>query len=132
MCAMKAQNRPIQLPLIAPAEIYPESNSDSGVRLSLQYRRNVNVTGFDLFPVSQTTAGISKGVQFGGVALVDANFVGWHNAPVNIVSYSNDAEGVQFGLVSYARKLKGLQIGLVNVIRQGGEFPVFPIVNWSF
>jgi len=28
--------------------------------------------------------------------------------------------------------MKGLQIGLVNIIRQGGQFPVFPIVNWSF
>ncbi len=27
---------------------------------------------------------------------------------------------------------KGLQIGLVNIIKEGGAFGFFPIVNWSF
>ena len=40
--------------------------------------------------------------------------------------------GVQLGLVNYAGTMHGLQIGLVNIIKQGGAFPVFPIVNWSF
>jgi hypothetical protein len=40
--------------------------------------------------------------------------------------------GLQFGFVNYARTLKGVQIGLLNIIKQGGAFPAFPIVNWSF
>jgi hypothetical protein len=39
--------------------------------------------------------------------------------------------GLQFGLVNYAQRLHGVQIGLINIIKQGGQFPVFPIVNWS-
>jgi len=38
---------------------------------------------------------------------------------------------LMLGFVNYAETMKGLQIGLINVIRQGGQFPVFPIVNWS-
>ena len=40
--------------------------------------------------------------------------------------------GLQVGVVNYAQSMRGLQIGLVNIIKQGGQFPVFPIVNWSF
>jgi hypothetical protein len=32
----------------------------------------------------------------------------------------------------YAQRLHGVQIGLINIIKTGGQFPVFPIVNWSF
>jgi hypothetical protein len=49
-----------------------------------------------------------------------------------IVNYARYANGFQLGLVNYAGSMKGLQIGLVNIIDQGGQFPVFPIVNWSF
>jgi hypothetical protein len=49
-----------------------------------------------------------------------------------LVNYAENMNGFQLGLVNYAQTAKGLQIGLVNIIRQGGQFPVFPIVNWSF
>ena len=87
---------------------------------------------------------MSKGVQFGLVGLVDADFMGWQSTAVNltkrnfegfqwgIVNYAGHANGFQLGLVNYAVTMKGLQIGLVNIIKQGGQFPVFPIVNWSF
>jgi hypothetical protein len=47
-------------------------------------------------------------------------------------NYANNATGFQLGLINYARNLHGLQIGLVNIIEQGGAFPFFPIINWSF
>ncbi|MCP4634583.1 MAG: hypothetical protein GY855_16770 [candidate division Zixibacteria bacterium] len=139
-----AQDRPVQLSLFSPVQIFPEDESITGIRLSLIYGKNASVTGFDWGLVSHTTTGISKGVQFGFVGLVDSNFVGWQGTSVNVVkgnfeglqwgfvNYANYASGLQLGFVNYTGSMKGLQIGLVNIIRQGGTFPVFPIVNWSF
>jgi hypothetical protein len=139
-----AQQKPIQLSLFSPIQLVPENNAISGIRLSLLYGKNTYVTGLDWGLVSHSTSGISQGAQFGLVGLVDADFTGWQNTAVNItkgnfegfqcgiVNYAGHANGFQLGLVNYALSMKGLQIGLVNIIKQGGQFPVFPIVNWSF
>ena len=141
---VQAQNRPIQIALVAPVQIFPEENRISGIRLNLIYGRNVSITGLDFGLINHTTTGESKGIQFGMVALVDSDFMGWQDNWVNVtkgrfegfqsgtVNYAKNMNGFQFGLVNYAERMKGLQIGLVNIIRQGGAFPVFPIVNWSF
>ena len=42
------------------------------------------------------------------------------------------AAGARAALVNYTQRLHGVQVGLVNIIRQGGPFPGFPLVNWSF
>ena len=139
-----AQEKPIQLSLFSPVQLVPEDQAISGVRLSLLYGRNTYVTGLDWGLISRSTSGMSKGVQFGLVGLVDADFMGWQSTVVNItqgdfegfqwglVNYAGNANGFQLGIVNYAFTMKGLQIGLVNIIKQGGQFPVFPIVNWSF
>jgi hypothetical protein len=139
-----AQNGPIQLALVTPIQIFPENNSISGVRLNLIYGRNVFVRGLDLGLVNHTTADLSKGLQLGALNLVDSDFVGLQDATVNVtkgnfkgfqwgvVNYAKSANGFQLGLVNYAGSMKGLQLGLVNIIQQGGTFPVFPIINWSF
>jgi hypothetical protein len=139
-----AQDKPIQLSLFSPIQIFPERDGISGVRLSLLYGKNTHVTGIDWGFVSHCTSGVSKGVQFGFVGLVDADFTGWQANWINItkknfeglqwgvVNYAGHANGLQLGLINYAVSLKGLQIGLVNIIKQGGQFPIFPIVNWSF
>jgi len=140
----QAEQRPVQVALIAPIQIFPDNYTIAGVRINLLYGRNATVTGLDLGLVNHTTMGVSKGYQHGLVGLTEADFVGWQNNGINItkanfegfqsgiVNYAHYANGVQFGLVNYAVSMKGLQIGLVNIIRQGGQFPVFPIVNWSF
>lgn len=139
-----AQHKPIQLSLFAPVQLVHEDNAISGVRLSLLYGRNTSITGLDWGLVNHSTSGVSKGVQFGLVGLGDADFVGFQSTAVNItkgdfegfqwgiVNYAGYANGFQLGFVNYAMRMKGLQIGLVNIIKQGGQFPVFPIVNWSF
>jgi hypothetical protein len=139
-----AQDRPIQLALVAPIQIFPESNSITGLRLNLLYGRNEKVTGIDLGLVNHTMSGESKGIQWGLVNITDADFTGLQDGWANVtkgnfeglqwgvVNYANHANGLMVGLVNYAMTMKGLQIGLVNIIRQGGQFPVFPIVNWSF
>ena len=139
-----AQNRPIQLALVTPIQIFPEDNSITGVRLNLLYGRNASVTGLDLGLVNHTSTGLSKGWQHGLVGLNDADFLGFQDCAVNVtkgrcegfqwgvVNYAGEMSGFQLGFVNYAMTMKGLQIGLVNIIKQGGQFPVFPIVNWSF
>jgi hypothetical protein len=139
-----AEVRPIQLSLVAPVQIFPEEDDIAGVRFNLIYGRNVSVTGVDLGFINHCMGGVSKGFQYGLVGLVESDFVGWQNNAVNItrgdfeglqwgfMNYAGYANGLQLGFVNYAERMKGLQIGLVNIIKKGGQFPVFPIVNWSF
>ena len=139
-----AEEKPIQLALFNPVQIFPEATEIKGVRLSLFYGKNVSVTGLDWGLVNHTTTGPFLGVQFGGVGLADSDFTGWQDCWVNVtkgkmegmqwglVNYAGHASGFQLGLVNYAVTMHGLQIGLVNIIKQGGQFPFFPIVNWSF
>lgn len=140
----ESQSRPVQLALFSPIQIFPERYSISGIRLSLIYGKNATVTGLDWGLINHTTTGESVGWQLGLVGLVEADFMGWQDNWVNVVkgnfrglqwglvNSANHAGGLQLGLVNYARTLNGLQIGLINIIKQGGQFPVFPIVNWSF
>jgi hypothetical protein len=139
-----AVERPIQLSLVTPVQVFPETDEITGIRLNLIYGRNTSVTGLDIGLANHCTGGVSKGLQQGLVSIVDADFVGWQNGFVNVthgnfeglqyglVNYAGHASGLQLGIVNYAERLKGLQIGLVNIIQQGGQFPVFPIINWSF
>ena len=141
----KAQDKPIQLALFNPVQIFDENTSITGLRINLIYGKNAQVSGLDWGLINHMTSGVSKGVQFGLVGIVEADFMGWQDNGVNIthgkfeglqwgiVNYAGTVSGVQIGLVNYAANMtKGLQIGLINVIKQGGQFPVFPIVNWAF
>ena len=139
-----SQNRPVQIALLTPIQIFPEDNSIKGIRLNIIYGRNTSVTGIDLGFINHTTKGASKGYQMGLVGINESDFVGWLDNAVNvtkadftglqagIVNYAKSAKGIQFGFVNYAERMKGLQIGLLNIIKQDGAFPVFPVVNWSF
>jgi hypothetical protein len=144
MAQTKGQERPIQLALFSPVQVFPPNYSITGIRLNLIYGKNTHVSGLDLGLVNRTTSGQSMGIGWGVVNLTDANFTGLQGGWVNIVggnfegfqygffNQADYANGLQLGFVNYVRRLKGLQIGLVNFIKQGGQFPVFPIVNWSF
>jgi hypothetical protein len=140
-----AQDKPIQLSLFNPIQIFNENTSITGLRINLIYGKNAKVSGLDWGLVNEITSGVSTGVQFGFVGIVDADYIGWQANAVNItkgrfqglqwgiVNYAGTVSGVQIGLVNYAANMtKGLQIGLVNIINHGGQFPVFPIVNWAF
>jgi hypothetical protein len=125
-------------------QLVPEDDAIVGLRLNLIYGKNSYLTGVDWGMVNHLTTGVSKGVQFGLIGIVEGDFVGWQDQFVNVTkgnfegfqsgffNSANHVEGVQFGIVNYARSMKGLQIGLVNIIKQDGQFPVFPFVNWSF
>jgi hypothetical protein len=142
--SVSAQDKPIQLALFAPVQIYNENTSITGIRLNFLYGRNTSVTGLDWGLVNHCTGGKSSGIQLGFIGLVDGDFSGFQDNFINstkkdfrgwqwgFVNYANSANGFQLGVVNYAVTMKGLQIGLINVIKQGGQFPIFPIVNWSF
>jgi hypothetical protein len=140
-----AQEKPVQLSLFNPIQLYGENTSIVGIRINILYGKNSSVTGLDLGFVNHNVSGVSKGVQFGFVGIVESDFVGWQDNVVNItrknfeglqwgfVNYAGTVSGVQIGIVNYAENMKkGLQIGLVNIIVQGGQFPIFPIINWAF
>ncbi len=134
----------INIALINPIQIFPESTPITGLRLNLLYGKNTTVKGLDIGFVNHTTSGTSKGWQFGLVGLNDANFTGFQDNAVNLTkekmeglqfgvfNYAGSMSGVQIGIVNYSQTLYGLQIGILNFINSGGQFPVFPIVNWSF
>jgi hypothetical protein len=144
MATAQSNDKPIQISLIAPAQIYSESNSITGFRINFLYGRNTSVTGADLGLVNHVTSGKTTGVQWGIVGIADDEFLGIQENWINIskkdfkgmqwglVNSVNNARGWQIGFVNYAQSLHGIQIGLVNIIKTGGQFPVFPIVNWSF
>lgn len=142
---ISAQDKPVQLALFNPVQVFDENTSITGLRISLIYGKNTQVSGLDWGLVNHNTSGVSKGVQFGLVGIVESDFMGWQDNGVNItkgkfeglqwgiVNYAGTVSGVQIGLVNYAANMtKGLQIGLINIIKQGGQFPFFPIVNWAF
>ncbi len=155
---LAAQEKPIQLALFTPVQIVPENEGVSAVRLTLIYSANTSVKYFDWGLVATTTGGPSAGVQWAGVAINKGAFTGWQAAWVaitngpftglqsGVVTSAKKGEGLQYGLVNtaaywnglqlgfvnYAQQLHGVQVGLINIIKTGGQFPVFPIVNWSF
>jgi len=154
--ARAQEEHPIQLGLFPPVQIVPEDESVRGVRLSLLYGKNVVVSGLDVGLVSHTTGDL-LGVQFAVVGISDGNVTGWQSNWVNLsrgaveglqsgvvsitdtgrgmqwsgVNHAQNFRGLQLGIVNYAGHLNGVQIGLINIIHEGGQFPVFPIVNWG-
>lgn len=139
-----AQAKPINVALFDPIQIYPESTSISGLSINLIYGKNVSVSGLDWGLVNAVGEGGFKGVQWGIANIADGNSIGMQGGLVNLaqksvegfqygwVNWADHVSGFQLGLVNYAGTMKGLQIGIINIIKTGGQFPVFPIINWSF
>jgi hypothetical protein len=139
-----AGDKPVNLSLFTPISIAKEDDSVSAFRFNLIYGKNTSVQVLDLGLVNHTTSGLSKGLAWGFVNYGEADFKGVQLGAGNVQSgafngfewgFLNSAgtvDGLQLGFVNIAQKMHGLQIGLVNVIKEGGQFPVFPIVNWSF
>jgi len=151
--------KPIQLSLFDPVQIFPASTSVKGVRLSLLYGRNMNVKGVDVGIVSRTMKDF-KGIQVGIVGLTGGDFSGvqWNHAAnfvegefagfqvsplanitdgmrgfqLGMINVSENARGFQLGFINITEQLHGLQIGIINIARAKEKFSVLPLVNWSF
>jgi hypothetical protein len=63
------------------------------------------------------------------VSISDGNLEGLQTG---LYTRSHHVGGVQIGILNMTDTMNGLQIGLLNFIKEGGFFPFFPIVNWSF
>lgn len=139
-----AQTKPINVALFNPVQIFPENDPIAGLRINLIYGKNVSMMGLDWGLVNAVGNGGFTGLQLGLVNISDGNVVGVQWSAVNLgkenvegfqygwVNSGSHVNGFQLGLVNYAGIMKGLQIGIINIIKTGGQFPVFPIVNWSF
>jgi hypothetical protein len=142
--ARAAEGKPFQLSLVSPVQVVPEGESVSGLRLSLLYGKNANVSGVDLSLVAAHATGSFTGFQMSLVGLVDGDFLGWQSNLVNLTAgsmkglqwglYNRAArvEGLQLGFVNQAGTIRGLQIGLVNIVEKGGWLPVMVIANGNF
>ena len=152
-----AQDKPIQLSLFTPVQLVPEKQGVSAVRLNLIYSVNRSVQYVDLGLVNLTSGGASKGIQWAAVAINKGTFNGWQSGFAAVtqarfeglqtgvftsalegqglqwggVNMSDHWSGLQLGIVNYAKRTSGVQVGLVNIIKEGGQFPIFPIVNWG-
>ena len=139
-----AQSKPVNIALFNPIQVFPENTSIEGLRINFIYGKNTSMKGLDWGLVNEVGKGGTTGVQWGFVNMNSGNFVGWQSGAVNLNKgdvkgfqwgwYNTGAHvnGLQLGIVNSAETLYGLQIGLINLIKTGGQFPVFPIVNWSF
>ncbi len=139
-----AADTAVNLSIFPPIATAKENDSVTAFRFNLIYGKNASVRVVDLGLVNHTTTGLSKGLGWGLVNYVEADFTGIQLGMVNVVggsfegfewgfvNYAQNARGLQLGFVNYAQTLHGLQIGLVNIIKQDGFLPVFPFLNWSF
>jgi hypothetical protein len=150
--------KPFQLALFSPIQIREESASITALRLNIIYGKNVSVSGLDIGIANHCTGGMSLGLQYGLVGLIEGDFMGWQDNAISItegsftgfqsglynhcgkgegfqlgfVNRATGMRGLQVGLVNYTETMYGLQIGLVNIIRSKERLPVFVIANWSF
>ncbi len=154
---LAAQQQPVQLAIFTPVQLVPENQGVGVVRLNLISSANRSVQYVDLGLVNVTTGGASQGLQWAAIAVNKGSFTGWQHsfAAVTqgrfvglqsggftasgsgegvqwaVVNTSQGWRGLQLGFVNYAQRIHGVQIGLINIIKQGGQFPIFPIVNWG-
>ena len=158
IAAPLAAQSPIQIALFTPIQIVPQNKAVGVFRFNFIYSVNTSVQYVDLGLINVTTGGPSQGIQWAFVALNrGGNFTGWQSGLAAVtqgrfvglqtglfssaregqglqwsgVNMSENWSGLQLGLVNYARRTSGVQVGLVNIIKQGGQFPIFPIVNWG-
>jgi hypothetical protein len=138
-----AAEKAVNLSLFTPISLAKPEDSVTAFRFNLIYGKNTSVRVVDLGLVNQTTSGLSKGLQWGGVNVTEGEFSGLQIAALNInqgtvkglqwsaVNYAATAGGLQVAVVNYAENLQGVQIGVINIIKHGGFLPVCVIANWS-
>jgi hypothetical protein len=139
-----AQDNPINLALVPPIQVVPETQGVTAFRFSLIYGSNTTMRGFD-WSLASKTSGNFTGVQWAVVGMVDGDFEGWQESFVGITkgsvtglqgpfclyNSSGYLNGVQIGLINNTQTIKGIQVGLINMIKEGGFMSIFPIVNWG-
>jgi hypothetical protein len=139
----QAADRPIDLALFSPVELYPATDSVKGLRLAI-YGVKENFTGLDLGLVKVTrgdfvgvgfwggnkVGGNAKGLQAGFVNYVEKDFTG---AQLGLLNYSfGETTGVQWGIYNRGGNFAGVQLGFVNrVTRLSGGLQIGLLNFWD-
>lgn len=112
--AQDAATKPIQLAVFNPVQMVPEEESIKGLRLSLFYTVNQDMTGFSyaFLGVNRTTGDV-KGVEWGLGNWTEGSFYGWQ---AGLGSYTKERfVGWQGGLAAVSEgDFTGLQSGGVT------------------
>ena len=77
-----------ELSLFPPLQLRGEDSAIRILRLG-RYNKNVDVRGLDIGVVNHNTGGLSKGLQYGVVGVVEGAFLGWQD---NLLVNINQAE----------------------------------------
>lgn len=147
---------PLQLSLVSPLSLVDETDSVNGLRLTLIFCENRNVSGLD-FGLANRATGAQRGFQLGGVNVVEGDLAGLQGGAVNWVGGKANAwefglinivkgevaggqfgfldvavasVNCQFGLANYAGRMDGLQVGCINVAESVSGMQ-FGIVNYT-
>lgn len=150
------QEKPVQIALFTPVQIFDAGTSIRGIRWNVLYGRNAGMTGLDVGLVNHVT-GDATALQFGLVGIVEGDFTGLQWNYVNVtegrvkgfqagiynrssaieglhwgaVNDTGRLDGLAIGLINIADDAEGLQVGLINIIRSKDRFPILPLVNWK-
>jgi len=104
---------PLQLSVWSPIQIFPERFDVYGVRMSLGYGSNMNLTGLDVGMLNAVDRS-QKGIQVG------------------LMNLSEDSFGLCTGIMNYTESLEGLQLGLLNTAKDSASgFQVTGLINLS-
>jgi len=154
----QAEEKPINIALFTPIQIFDESQSIKGVRWNILYGSNQDVKGLDIGLVNRIR-GDGLGVSWGAVGYIEGSYVGWQNNWITnynlgsfkglqtgflnhtgggkswqwgAINVADAGSGFMLGFVNYAESYGGLQIGILNIIKSKESLPILPIVNWGF
>ena len=149
----------LQLALVVPAQIFPESFAVSGLRLNLIYGRNRALRGLDLGLFNEVTervegfqlgvgnlAGDLTGLQLGFFNSAASSEAGCcqlgvvnmlqgnesQGAMLGLFNMAGTMRGFQFGLINVCTTLDGCQLGVINIISQSDALIFCPIFNAQF
>jgi hypothetical protein len=147
---VQAAERPVDVALFSPIEIFPATDDVKGFRFVFIYGKKQNFTGLDLGLAKFTegdfvgvgigghrVGGNAKGVLYGLFNYVEGDFTGWQNGIANwsfgetkglqsgFYNRGGNLTGVQIGFVNRVTRLNGLQIGLLNFHDEGDQ-SLFP------
>jgi hypothetical protein len=141
------------LSLVPKAQIYPVTDSVTGITLS--FWGEIEQTSLALGIINGTrghSAGLAiggmnygdhyTGVMLGGVNHTKVQFSGGQAGAINYAE--GGMSGIQVGAVNYAGKMNGIQVGAINYAEQAsgiqigiGDFPssvapLMVVANWRF
>ena len=138
--------KPLQLAVFNPIQLVPEDESIKGLRLSLFYTLNKDVTGLSLvwLGVNRATGdvrgvelglgnwveGSSYGLQGGLVNYTGDRCVGVQYGAANVVG--GDFTGLQWGFVNWTEGfMHGMQAGIGNISKGPSVGMDWGLVNYS-